>query len=451
MAVNDVNIFSESDSDEELVNYVNILYRRPYVVRQRPDHLQFWDDVDFINRFRLSKETVQELLVNIENIIQEECMIIQQGFYRIAAFPRVLLALDCTHVKIQSPGGAQAEQFRNRKGYFSMNIQAACDHNLKFRNIVARWPGATHDSTIFNNSMLKAVFEDGMGNHLILGDSGYPLIKYLITPLLNPTTPGENRFNEAQIRTRNVIERAFGVWKRRFPVLALGLRLQLPTVQDIIMATAILHNIAIVNNEPEVLVDEEVAQLIENVIPAENNNDIENESTRNELIHYFNRIMMDSHCNLIKSPLLAERFVIFSIASFLVAHILFFLGLLETGFRRLDGFHFAQFVSTVGSVVDVDGSSTATKFCEVLATDGIGGSSVNCMANLNPEPALNIEKCADHQEAEMNWLIELEEEDNNPNETTSNNNKSDIEKRNEEFRNNLKLSANTFNIKHRAS
>ncbi|XP_031333815.1 putative nuclease HARBI1 [Photinus pyralis] len=294
MAVNDVNIFSESDSDEELVNYVNILYRRPYVVRQRPDHLQFWDDVDFINRFRLSKETVQELLVNIENIIrfptnrnhvitplqqlliclrfyasgnmlitvgdfagvhkssvchiikrvssalctlrpmyvslptEEECMIIQQGFYRIAAFPRVLLALDCTHVKIQSPGGAQAEQFRNRKG-----------------NIVARWPGATHDSTIFNNSMLKAVFEDGMGNHLILGDSGYPLIKYLITPLLNPTTPGENRFNEAQIRTRNVIERAFGVWKRRFPVLALGLRLQLPTVQDIIMATAILHNIAI--------------------------------------------------------------------------------------------------------------------------------------------------------------------------------------------------------------
>ena len=43
-------------------------------------------------------------------------------FYGIAKFPKVLGALDCTHVKIQSPGGDNAEAFRNRKGYFSINV-----------------------------------------------------------------------------------------------------------------------------------------------------------------------------------------------------------------------------------------------------------------------------------------------------------------------------------------
>lgn len=39
------------------------------------------------------------------------------AFYRFAKFPSVIGAIDCTHIKIQSPGGGdQAELFRNRKG-----------------------------------------------------------------------------------------------------------------------------------------------------------------------------------------------------------------------------------------------------------------------------------------------------------------------------------------------
>lgn len=45
----------------------------------------------------------------------EERPLVQQGFYSIASFPRATLALDCTHIRIQSPGGDQAEHFRNRK------------------------------------------------------------------------------------------------------------------------------------------------------------------------------------------------------------------------------------------------------------------------------------------------------------------------------------------------
>lgn len=55
---------------------------------------------------------------------------------------------------------------------------------------------------------------------------------------------GEHLYNEAHIRTRNSVERLFGVWKQRFPVLAYGFRCNLEVVLTSIVATAVLHNIA---------------------------------------------------------------------------------------------------------------------------------------------------------------------------------------------------------------
>lgn len=50
--------------------------------------------------------------------IQQE----QEQFYAIAGFPKVIGCIDCTHICIQSFGGPNAELFRNRKGYFSLNV-----------------------------------------------------------------------------------------------------------------------------------------------------------------------------------------------------------------------------------------------------------------------------------------------------------------------------------------
>lgn len=151
-------------------------------------------------------------------------------FYQIANFPSVLGTIDCTHVAIQSPGGANAELYRNRKGYFSLNCQAVVDANLLFTNLVARWYGSAHDATIFSNSRLYARFEnnDITGGYL-LGDSGYPCKPYLLTPLAAPATQAEQRYNGAHIQTRNTVERAFGVLKRRFPCLRMGLRIKVFT------------------------------------------------------------------------------------------------------------------------------------------------------------------------------------------------------------------------------
>ncbi|KAJ8912983.1 hypothetical protein NQ315_000040 [Exocentrus adspersus] len=108
----------------------------------------------------------------------------------------------------------------------------------------------------------------------------------LLTPLGNPTTRVEQLYNESHIRTRNCIERVFGVWKRRFPVLAYGLRLKLQTALQIIVAAAVLHNIARENNEPEPPPPEninvaELNYLIEvGQIPDIPNNNFENAGFR---------------------------------------------------------------------------------------------------------------------------------------------------------------------------
>ncbi|XP_071574963.1 putative nuclease HARBI1 [Temnothorax nylanderi] len=127
----------------------------------------------------------------------------QQEFYQTAKFIRVVGCMDCTHVKIQSYGGETSELYRNRKEFFSINVQVIINARLEIIDIVARWPGSTHDSTIFNHPRIKTLFELGtFGDGLLLGDSGYPNLPYLMTSVLNPTTPAQHLYNEAQIHQK---------------------------------------------------------------------------------------------------------------------------------------------------------------------------------------------------------------------------------------------------------
>ncbi|KAE9521512.1 hypothetical protein AGLY_018111 [Aphis glycines] len=222
----------------------------------------------------------------------------KMNMFKIARFSLVFGAIDCTHVRIQSPGGEFSESFRNRKGYFSLNVQVLVNADLKFMDIVGRWPGSAHDSNIFRNSRPYARLESGeFNNNVILEDSGYALKPYMLTPILNPVGRIVMLFNESQIRTRNIIERCFGVWKRRFPVLSLGMRLQLKTMQAIIVATAILHNICRDMNEdlPEDNSDDVLNQLNEAEDMTEtvhrHDDNGEDSITRNSLLNnYFARL-----------------------------------------------------------------------------------------------------------------------------------------------------------------
>lgn len=168
---------------------------------------------------------------------------IKESFRRVCTMTDIIGAIDCTHIRIQTPPIVEKAIFINRKGYASLNVQVVVDSNMEVLDIVARWPGSTHDSRILSNSYLN----DRLNNAnlgILLGDNGYGCKNYLITPFLNPRTISENRYNAAHKRTRGTIERLFGCWKRRFAVLGPDsrIRLSLNTTMAVIVSCAVLHN-----------------------------------------------------------------------------------------------------------------------------------------------------------------------------------------------------------------
>lgn len=99
-------------------------------------------------------------------------------------------------------------------------------------------------------SRLCAQFERGDVSGILPGVSGYSCRQYLWTRFNAPQTRPERRYNVAQIRTRNTVERMFGVWKRMFPCLTNSLRTKLEITLTVIIATAVLYNFARSKNDP---------------------------------------------------------------------------------------------------------------------------------------------------------------------------------------------------------
>jgi len=193
---------------------------------------------------------------------QQERHCAMKAFYDKSQLPGIYGAIDCTHVPIQSPGTDDAEIFRNRKGFFSINVQLSCDSNNYITDVVARWPGSVHDSTIFDNSSLRALLENNPVDGYLVGDGGYASRSYMLTPVFNATTAAERAFNTAHAAARNCIERTNGMLKRRFPCLKYGLRLHLNNILPVIVATVVLHNLAVLTREDDPEDDDELEQFI---------------------------------------------------------------------------------------------------------------------------------------------------------------------------------------------
>lgn len=170
-------------------------------------------------------------------------------FFEISGFPGIIGAIDCTHVKIKKPSLDVEHCYFNRKGFHSKNVQLICDADLKILSCLARFGGSNHDAYIWNMSRAKAFLEEqflnGQTNSWLIGDSGYPLQPWLMTPFTNPDSNGKQKYNEAHIASRNCIERLNGVLKKVFACLSAnrGLLVEPAYSGSIINACCTLHNI----------------------------------------------------------------------------------------------------------------------------------------------------------------------------------------------------------------
>lgn len=96
-------------------------------------------------------------------------------FKNIKGFLDVIWALDGTHIRI-TPPSHHPEQYINRKGFSSIQLQCVCDAKLFFTHVYLGWPGSVHDARVFRNSDL---WENGSnwceGRHILHYRSGYLL------------------------------------------------------------------------------------------------------------------------------------------------------------------------------------------------------------------------------------------------------------------------------------
>ena len=175
---------------------------------------------------------------------------VKTKFYEIAHFPGVLGLVDGTHIRIQRPSENEAD-YVNTHIYHSINVQVICRSDGIFSDVLARFPGSVHDSGIWKLSRAGIYVENNLliGEH-ILGDSGYMLKPYLLTPYRQPASTPQSNYNYAHKKTRVIIEQTLGRWKRRFHCLHGELRMTPDKVCMIIVACAVLHNMAIMWKQP---------------------------------------------------------------------------------------------------------------------------------------------------------------------------------------------------------
>ena len=113
------------------------------------------------NLFGIGKSTVHKCIHDVctamaENILDkymkfpadDNLQHVIDGFDNTKVFPNCAGAVDGTHIPIIAPESAHGD-YVNRKGWYSIILQAVCDHNYIITDMNVRWQGWVHDARVF--------------------------------------------------------------------------------------------------------------------------------------------------------------------------------------------------------------------------------------------------------------------------------------------------------------
>ena len=71
-----------------------------------------------------------------------------------------------------------------------------------------------------------------------------------MTPYPSLSTAAQDNYNTGHTKTRGIVEKSFGRWKRRCHFLHSEIRMTPQRACSVIGACAVMHNIAVLLNEP---------------------------------------------------------------------------------------------------------------------------------------------------------------------------------------------------------
>ena len=138
-------------------------------------------------------------------------------------------AIDGCHIPVRQPA-LNHTHYYNRKGWYSVILQAVVDDKYLFRDVMVGWPGSVHDARVLSKSQLyrKVVGKEVLNTSsctingmnvlpFLLGDSAYPLSPWLMKPFPNNASlsSAQRAFNYRLSRARIVVENALKArWRR---------------------------------------------------------------------------------------------------------------------------------------------------------------------------------------------------------------------------------------------
>lgn len=214
---------------------------------------------------RTSAKIMALFSIVIRHPTPEELLAVGAGFARLAGsavFGRVAGSIDGCHIRVKPPS-QDAACYINRKLFYSIQLQAVCDHTAKYIDVCVGFTGSVHDARVLRNSPLYYERRYPPPGYCIIGDGGYPCLTQpiaLMTPYRHPLrNQMQAAFNGRLSKARVVIERSFGMMKTRWRAIFLkALEVDILYVPEVITCCTILHNICLSNGdllEPEEPVD----------------------------------------------------------------------------------------------------------------------------------------------------------------------------------------------------
>nr|KAJ0203101.1 hypothetical protein LSAT_V11C500239260 [Lactuca sativa] len=187
-----------------------------------------------------------------------------------------------THVRVKVPNKDVA-RYRGHKGYPTINVLVACSFDLKFTYVLTMWEGTASDSRIVKDALKR---DDKLlipRSRYCLVDAGLPHTIELMTPyrgvrvFCSPPVNARELFNLRHASLRNAIKRAFGVLKRRFPIIRSTHEpfYLCDTQSYIFVACCILHNF-LLDEDRDKKFEYEVLQEVLNEQPQQVRHDVNN-------------------------------------------------------------------------------------------------------------------------------------------------------------------------------